>query len=67
MTKVHLGAHEESFVGCVRDFTVDDQKRVFDEETLPADVRIGCLRREVCFENSCNGRGRCIDLWEKHR
>nr|CAB3233619.1 protein crumbs [Phallusia mammillata] len=62
---IQLGG--DGFVGCIRDFTLDDQKRALNNATSLQNVSQGCAREQVCFPTTCNAKGRCVDLWTHQR
>lgn len=62
---VHLGG--DGFLGCTRDFAVNEKKYTLMDAIAVNNVSPGCAREQMCFSTSCNGQGVCVDLWNNYR
>lgn len=57
--------------GCMRDINMNGQVLVPSEligaaKRRQSTVRTTCDRKEQCSPNTCTGRGRCTDLWNRY-
>lgn len=64
---VNSTASETPFVGCMQDVTVVGNKLVLSAASPDFFlIAHGCPRVEQCSPDPCNGKGVCIDLWNKY-
>lgn len=66
------GGDLSNFVGCMEDVEISGGMVVPGVEmaaagvssiTYMGEVITGCVRTEQCFPSTCNGGGKCVDLW----
>lgn len=60
------------YIGCMEDIAVDQNGTKLFLTMAPAghsfvNLAEGCPREEQCFENTCNKKGDCVDLWSSFR
>lgn len=69
-----LANNAPSFIGCIRDITVNSMKITEEDFKDSADREVeqiatvpGCLREEQCDPNPCQNNGICTDLWNEYQ
>ena len=69
-TSLQKTVSKTKFVGCMEDVTIWGTRLSLDVSTVDhsfVNLTRGCPRSEQCFQDSCNNKGDCVDLWNKFK
>lgn len=69
-TLIQQTVSNTQYVGCMEDVTIWGTRLSLDINMVGnsfTSLTKGCHRTQQCFSDTCNGKGDCVDLWNKHR